>query len=365
MKVQGATLREIRLRLRERFEISSGARQERRILLLTLEADGLRGWSECVAAEDPSYSAETTETAWHILTEFVLPAVVGHDFEEPGEVLDPVAWIRGNRMARAAVEMAAWDLDARRQGVSLARRLGGEVDEVRVGVSIGIQPDDDELLRQIEAYLARGYSKIKIKIKPGRDVAMLRKVRDRFGAGAPLMADANSAYTLDDLPRLREMDDLGLMMIEQPLAYDDLRDHARLQEEPGAPRARVVRGDAGIGDRPGPQPGPGDPPGLHPPRGHIREPALLGGGRGGARVPPRGGTSAGSRGAGDRRGAPGGADRRPHGAPGRVRRVDPRRRAVGPTAGEQAGAGARMGRRGGRHGSGPLDFPERAPERWK
>jgi len=234
MKIDRVVLREIRLRLRERFEISSGARQDRRILLLTVEAEGLEGWSECVAAEDPSYSYETTETAWHVLTEFVLPEVVGREIEEPGDALRPVGWIRGHRMALAAVEMAAWDLDARRRGVSLAEHLGGERDAVEVGVSIGLQPDDEALLRAVEGHLETGYAKIKIKIKPGRDVEMLRRVRDRFG-DAPLMADANSAYSLDDLPRLRELDELDLMMIEQPLPYDDVREHARLQEEMRTP----------------------------------------------------------------------------------------------------------------------------------
>ncbi len=234
MKIDRVVLREIRLRLRERFEISSGVRQDRRILLLEVEADGLKGWSECVAAEDPSYSYETTETAWHVLTEFVLPEVIGQEIDQPGDPLRPVGWIRGHRMALATVEMAAWDLDARRRGVSLAEHLGGERDAVEVGVSIGLQPDDDALLRAVEGHLEAGYAKIKIKIKPGRDVEMLRRVRDRFSA-APLMADANSAYTLEDLPRLRELDELDLMMIEQPLPYDDLREHARLQEEMRTP----------------------------------------------------------------------------------------------------------------------------------
>jgi len=231
MKIEGALLREIRLRLRERFEISSGSRQDRRILLLTLEGEGAEGWAECVAAEDPSYSYETTETAWHLLTDFLLPGVVGRSFRSPDRVLEPVAWVRGHPMARAAVEMAAWDLDARAGGVSLARRLGGRRRRVRVGVSVGLQPDDESLVRQVERYLERGYARIKVKVKPGRDVEMLTRLRRRFGAELPLMADANSAYTLDDLPRLKELDELGLMMIEQPLAHDDLRDHARLQEE--------------------------------------------------------------------------------------------------------------------------------------
>ncbi|HEX9886893.1 MAG TPA: o-succinylbenzoate synthase [Longimicrobiales bacterium] len=230
MKIDGVRLDLVPLRLRERFEISSGARQNRTILLVRLHGEGEIGWGECVAAEDPGYSYETTETAWHVLTEFVLPAVVGTDAEGPGDVMAPAKWIRGHRMAKAAVEMAAWDLHARSAGLSLAEAIGGDRRRVDVGVSVGLQPTDDDLLLQVEGYAARGYKRVKIKIKPGRDVDMLRRVRERF-PDLPLMADANSAYTLDDLPTLRKLDALGLMMIEQPLGYDDLRDHARLQEE--------------------------------------------------------------------------------------------------------------------------------------
>ncbi len=231
MKLERVRLREIRLRLRERFEISSGARQDRRILLLEAEGEGTTGWGECVAAEDPGYSYETTETAWHVLTEWILPAVVGRDAGAPEALLKPVSWIRGHRMAKAGVEMAAWDLEAKLAGRPLAEHLGGEGGLVPVGVSVGIQPTDDELLREVEGYLERGYRKIKIKIKPGRDVEMLRGVRERFGDEVPIMADANSAYSLDDAGRLKELDDLNLMMIEQPLAHDDYLDHARLQAE--------------------------------------------------------------------------------------------------------------------------------------
>ena len=228
MRIDRAELRIVPLRLREPFEISSGSRQDRHILLLTLSGEGETGWGECVAAEDPSYSYETTETAWHVLTDFLLPAVVGREAEGPGDVLNPVAWVRGHPMARAAVEMAAWDLHARLRGVGLAEALGGERRAVEVGVSVGLQPTDDALLFKVDGYLAEGYRRIKIKIKPGRDVEMLRQVRRRF-PDVPLMADANSAYTLAAAERLAAMDALDLMMIEQPLGWDDLRDHAELQ----------------------------------------------------------------------------------------------------------------------------------------
>ncbi len=230
MKIERAVLREIPLRLKEFFEISSGGKQDRRILLLTLEADGLTVWSECVAAEDPSYAYETTDTAWHVLTDFILPGIVGREFEDPEDVLEPVRWIRGHRMASAAVEMGAWALAAEAEGVSLASKLGGVREAVPVGVSVGLKPTDEELHEAVAGYLADGYARIKIKIKPGRDVEMLSGLRARF-PDVPFMADANSAYTLHDVSRLKELDPLKLMMIEQPLAYDDIHHHARLQAE--------------------------------------------------------------------------------------------------------------------------------------
>ena len=228
MRLEGFHLRELRLPLTEVFEISSGARQARRVLLLTVRGEGVEGWGECVAAEDPGYSSETTDTAWHLLTDFLLPALTGHEFEAPNEILAPVSWVRGHRMAKAAVEMAAWDLQAKSLAIPLWELLGGKGDPLPVGVSVGLQPDDDTLLGKVEGYLEEGYARIKLKIKPGRDVEMVRKVRDRFPE-VPLMADANSAYTLSDASRLQELDDLDLLMIEQPLDHEDIQDHAALQ----------------------------------------------------------------------------------------------------------------------------------------
>jgi O-succinylbenzoate synthase len=230
MKIERAELREIPLRLKEYFEISSGGQQDRRILLLTLVGEGLEGWAECVAGEEPSYSSETTETAWHMLTQFILPAVVGREASGPEDVLAPVRWIRGHRMAKAAVEMAAWDLAARMDGVSLSAKLGGTRRAVPVGVSVGLQKTDEALHDKVAGFLADGYARVKIKIKPGRDVEMLARLRERFPE-VRLMADANSAYTLADAPRLKEMDALRLMMIEQPLSHDDFLEHARLQAQ--------------------------------------------------------------------------------------------------------------------------------------
>lgn len=228
MKVDRAVLREIRMKLRHPFEISSGVTEERRILLLTLHGEDLEGWGECVASESPGYAYETTDTAWHVLTDFLLPHVVGREASGPEDLLTPVSWVRGHRMARAAVEMAGWDLSARLAGVSLSAHLGGIRERVPVGVSVGIQGTDEALLRQVEGYIDEGYARVKLKIKPGRDLDMLGAVRERF-PHLLIMADANSAYTLADMDRLTALDDLDLMMIEQPLAYDDFLHHARLQ----------------------------------------------------------------------------------------------------------------------------------------
>jgi O-succinylbenzoate synthase len=180
--------------------------------------------------EDPSYSPETTETAWHLIRDFIAPQLVGTEVERAAEIAGWLRGVRGNPMAVAGVEMAAWELEARLRGVSLAELLGGEVKPVPVGVSVGLQPDDHTLIRKVEGYIKEGYRRIKLKIKPGRDVRMVRAVRRAFPQAA-MMADANSAYRLGDADHLRGLDPLGLMMIEQPLAHDDLLEHARLAEE--------------------------------------------------------------------------------------------------------------------------------------
>ncbi len=229
MRIKRAVLRELPLELREYFEISSGGTKARRVVLLTLEAEGIEAWSECVAGETPGYSYETTDTAWFILTRWLLPDLVGKEFEDARN-LHPVPWLRGHPMARAAIEMAGWDLEAKRRNASLASLLGATRKAVPVGVSIGIQRTDAALVERVGKYLSEGYRKIKIKIKPGRDAEMLGAVRKRF-PDAPVMADANSAYRLpEDLPRLQSLDDHDLMMIEQPLSHEDVLDHSRLQE---------------------------------------------------------------------------------------------------------------------------------------
>lgn len=225
-------LREIRLALREPFQISSGSVSHRRILLVELEdADGTATWAECVAGETPNYSPETVDTAWLALREWIAPRVLGRSFETPNEVFPALERdFRGHRMAKAAVEMGTWALAALRQGVSLARFLGGTRDEIATGISLGIQPRPEALVEKARAALKQGYRKIKLKIKPGSDIAFVRAVREALGPDAPLMADANNAYTLDQADELAQLDAFNLVMIEQPLAWDDLTRHVELQK---------------------------------------------------------------------------------------------------------------------------------------
>jgi O-succinylbenzoate synthase len=225
-------LREIRLPLVEPFQISSGVCSERRICLLQLrDGSGLEVWSECVAGELPNYTSETIETAWTAIQLWIAPRVLGKSFDAPSEVHATLQRdFRGHRMAKAAVEMGMWALEAVLQDLPLARLLGGTRDRIATGISLGIQSSPEALVEKARAALALGYRKVKLKIKPGSDVEYVRAVREALGPSAPLMADANNAYTLDDADALLALDQLDLMMIEQPLAADDLVRHAELQK---------------------------------------------------------------------------------------------------------------------------------------
>jgi o-succinylbenzoate synthase len=222
-------LRLLRLPLVRFFETSFGRVDDRTFVLVTLEEDGATGLGECVADANPYYSSETTRTAWHIIEEFVAPIVLGRTFEHPRELYDALGAIRGHNMAKAAVEMAAWDLYAVEQGLPLSALLGGSRPYIESGVSIGIQDTLEQLLERVDVERAAGYRRIKIKIKPGWDVEAVERIRTRFG-GIPLMVDANAAYRLPDLPHLQCLDRFDRMMIEQPLEYDDLMDHVVLQK---------------------------------------------------------------------------------------------------------------------------------------
>ena len=228
MLIERIELRLLRLPLVHFFETSFGRVHDRTFILVSVHGEGAVGLGECVADADPFYSAETTTTAWHIIGEFIAPVVLRRTFAHPKEVFGALAAIRGHRMAKAAVEMAAWDLYARQQGVPLSRALGGTRAAIESGVSLGIQDSLEQLAARIETEVAAGYRRIKIKIKPGWDVNAVEFVRGRFDA-VPLMVDANAAYTLADAAHLASLDRFALMMIEQPLEYDDIRDHAALQ----------------------------------------------------------------------------------------------------------------------------------------
>jgi O-succinylbenzoate synthase len=228
VKIDRVELRLLRLPLVHFFETSFGRVTDKRFILVRLLGDGLEAWGECVAEEMPYYSAETNETAWHIITRFLGPTLLGVDVAHPREVFPAFRAVRGHNMAKAALEMAVWDLYARRESLPLSRVLGGDRARIESGVSIGIQDSLDQLAMKIRTELDAGYRRVKIKVKPGWDVEAVRMVRERFG-DIPLMVDANAAYSLADGDHLAELDQFNLMMIEQPLDYDDVSDHARLQ----------------------------------------------------------------------------------------------------------------------------------------
>lgn len=225
-------LHELHLPLREPFTISSGTQDTRRILLVEVEdTDGYIGWGECVAPEFPNYSPETIDTSWIAIKEWIAPRILGRTFSHPAHLFPFLQKdIRGHLMAKASVEMAAWELTAKKQNVSLAKLLNGSRRTIEVGISIGIQNSPDALVEKVNRAHSEGYRKIKVKIKPGADIRYVRHVRETLGLEIPLMVDANNAYELDDTEIFREMDHFGLLMIEQPLAWDDLVRHAELQQ---------------------------------------------------------------------------------------------------------------------------------------
>jgi O-succinylbenzoate synthase len=231
IRIQQIQLREIHLQLKEPFEISSGTSRKRRILLVQLtDGDGVCGWGECVAGEYPNYSSETIDTAWLAIMQWVGPRVLDYGFSRPEEFYALLEKdFRGHSMAKAAVEMAAWELMSRRKDTSLATMLGGKREKIGVGISIGLQENPLELVNRVEKAVACGYRKIKIKIQPGRDLEFVGAVYREFGDRLHWMVDANNAYTLEDAPLLCRLDEFGLMMLEQPLAWDDLLRHAKLQ----------------------------------------------------------------------------------------------------------------------------------------
>jgi o-succinylbenzoate synthase len=228
MLIDGLTIREIHLRLKAPFETSFATLLERRILLVEAHAEGLTGWGEITAGEGPFYNPEAVDPSWIIFREFVAPMVVGKNVSASDlpALLEP---LRGYEMTKAAVENAIWDIEAQQVGKPLAEILGGTQKEIACGVSLGIRGTAAELLKAIETELAAGYQRIKIKIKPGKDLEFISTTRKKFPK-MKLMADANSAYRLEDADLLKKFDEYDLMMIEQPLDWDEIYQHSKLQK---------------------------------------------------------------------------------------------------------------------------------------
>ncbi|MCP8616183.1 o-succinylbenzoate synthase [Salirhabdus salicampi] len=231
MKVSRVTLRHVKMEMKFSFTTSFGSLQEKEFLLLeAIDEDGLTGWGESVAFPAPWYNEETLKTNWHMLEDFLIPALLHKEIHHPSEISQLFSHIRKNNMAKSTIEGAMWDLYAKQHAAPLFTLLGGKRKTIDVGVSIGIQKSISDLLEIIRAHVNEGYKRIKVKIKPGWDVDVLKEIRHHFPT-LPLMADANSAYTLADVERLKELDPLQLLMIEQPLASDDIVDHAKLQRQ--------------------------------------------------------------------------------------------------------------------------------------
>jgi o-succinylbenzoate synthase len=230
MKIEAITIREIQMPLVHFFETSFGRTYSRRILLLTVHCEGVNGWGECVAGEDPFYSSEWAETAWPTITQYLAPVLIGQNLASARDCVALFSKVRGHRMAKAALENALWDAEAKQKNMPLWKLLGGARCEIPCGVSIGIQDSVEQLLGKIQTELAAGYRRIKVKVKPGWDVNVLERIRSRW-PDITLSCDANSAYTLDQVEHLRSFDQFNLLMIEQPLWNDDIFYHARLQKE--------------------------------------------------------------------------------------------------------------------------------------
>jgi O-succinylbenzoate synthase len=228
--IEEVELRHVRMRLKSPFQTSFGVEFDRDCVILSVRSGGIEGWGECVASSYPGYNYETAGTAWHILSDFFIPAVMESPIDNIQSYRDRIAHYRGHNLARAGLEMALWDWFGKSSGKSLSAMLGGVREKVSVGVSIGLKEDEATLLETVSDYLKMGYQRIKLKIKPGRDISVVRPVREAYPE-LRMQVDANSAYTLVDVPVFHAMDDLNLILIEQPLAEDDIIDHCELQAQ--------------------------------------------------------------------------------------------------------------------------------------
>jgi O-succinylbenzoate synthase len=234
MRIREVTLRELRMKLIAPFETSSERTEERRIILAEVLLDDAIGWGECVAGERPFYSPETTDTAWIVMRDFLWPMLSGREIATAADAWQLMDVVRGHNMAKATFESAIWDAEAKQKVVPLSKLLGGTRNEISSGVSIGIKESLDELAATVRKELAAGYQRIKIKIKPGKELPQVKRLREEF-PGIKLMVDANSAYRLEDWPLLKELENFYLMMIEQPLGWDDLYSHVELQKKLATP----------------------------------------------------------------------------------------------------------------------------------
>jgi O-succinylbenzoate synthase len=230
MKIESIALREIRMRLKSPFETSFGTVQDRRIVLVEVVANGTSGWGEVTAGETPAYNAETTDTAWHVLSDFILPRLVGTSVSTASEIPALLSQIRGHEMAKSGLENALWDAEAQLSGLPLYKHLGGTTEEIACGVSLGIRENPQALVKRVEEELRSGYQRIKLKIKPGKDHQFVAAVRKQFPK-IRLSVDANSAYTLNDATHLKSLDEFDLLMMEQPLSWDDIHAHSKLQSQ--------------------------------------------------------------------------------------------------------------------------------------
>jgi o-succinylbenzoate synthase len=229
MRLQSLTLREIHLKLVTPFETSVDRVTERRIILAEAQVDGVSGWGECTAGETPFYCPEDTDTAWHVLKNYLWPMLKGKELSSAADVWPFLEHVRGHNMAKATVETAIWDAEAKLKNLPLWKLIGGERTEIPCGVSIGIKDSLDELSATVKNELAAGYQRVKIKIKPGKDIQSVQRLRQDFPR-IKLTVDANSAYRYEDLPLLKQLDHYYLMMIEQPLGWDDLFGHIEIQK---------------------------------------------------------------------------------------------------------------------------------------
>ena len=229
MKIDEIVLRELNLRLVRPFQTSFGVTRDRRVVLAEIHSEGLIGWGECTAGEHPHFSEESVDSCWQVIVDELGPTLLRHEPENGGECPRIFGLVRGNRMAKATLENAIWDIEAQRAGVPLSDLLGGVREKIPCGVSIGIQASISELLEVIEREVAAGYQRIKLKCKPGWDMEVFEKVRHRF-PGITLSCDANSAYRLRDADHLAAFDAFDLLMVEQPLWYDDFYYHSMLQK---------------------------------------------------------------------------------------------------------------------------------------